>query len=69
MEDVTAMDNAEPHDLITVLSRLESHKDMVHDNGRQSTDELHVTAANGGRIGLFRKMLSSLRLWVVAPGK
>jgi hypothetical protein len=69
MEDVTAIDNAEPHDLITVLSRLESHKEMAHDDGRQSTDELHVTAVNGGRIGFFREMLSSLRSWVVAPGK
>jgi hypothetical protein len=68
MEDVTA-DNAEPHDLITVLSRLESHQEMAHENGRQSTDELHVTAVDGGRIGLFRKMLASLRSWVIAPGK
>ena len=69
MERVTAMDDAETHDLITVLSRLESYKEMADENGRQSTDELHVTAVNGGWIGLFRKMLASLRSWVVAPGK
>jgi len=63
------MDNAEPHDLITVLSHLERQKGITHENGRQSTDELHVTAVDGGRIGLFRKMLASLRSWVIVPGK
>jgi hypothetical protein len=69
MEGVTAMDNTEPHDLITVLMRLEGLKGMAHEIGRQSTDELHVTAIDGGRIGFFRKMLASLRSWLIVPGK
>jgi hypothetical protein len=68
MEGVTAMDNAEPHDLITVLMRLEGLKGMAHEIGRQSTDELHVKPIDGGRIGLFRKMLALLRSWLIVPG-
>jgi hypothetical protein len=69
MEGVTAMDNTEPHDLITVLLRLEGLKGMAHEVGRQSTDELHVKPIDGGRIGFFCKMLASLRSWLIVPGK
>ena len=54
------MDNAEPYDLVTVLSRLEDLKGMAHDIGRHSDDDLRV-AADAERTGLFRKMLRSLR--------
>jgi hypothetical protein len=37
-----AMDNAEPYDLVTVLSRLEDLRGMAHEIGRHSTDDLHV---------------------------
>ena len=54
------MDNAEElHDLITVLSRLEG---IGRETGRGhpvGDDDLGATAT--GRIGLFRKMLRSLR--------
>jgi len=51
------MDNAEElHDLITVLSRLEGMTGRGHPVG---DDDLGATAT--GRIGLFRKMLRSLR--------
>jgi hypothetical protein len=49
----------EPYDLITVLSRLEG---IVRETGRGhpvGDDDLDATAT--GRIGLFRKMLRSLR--------
>jgi len=54
------MDNAEePYDLITVLSRLEGIGREI-DRGRPlPDDDLGATAT--GRIGLFRKMLRSLR--------
>ena len=58
--EATAMDNAEElHDLITVLSRLEG---IGRETGRGhpvGDDDLGATAT--GRIGLFRKMLRSLR--------
>jgi hypothetical protein len=68
MEGLTAMDNAEPYDLITVLLRLEGLKGMAHEIGGQSTDELHVAGIDDGRTGLFRKMLASLRPWRSARG-
>jgi hypothetical protein len=55
-----AMDNAEPYDLVTVLSRLEDLKGMAHEIGRRSTDDLHV-ATDAERTGLFRKMFR--RFW------
>jgi hypothetical protein len=63
-----AMDNAEPYDLVTVLSRLEDLRGMAHEIGRHSTDDLHV-AADAERTGLFRKMLR--RFWAdgLAPRK
>jgi len=69
MEGVTAMDNAEPYELITVLSRLEGLKGMARVIGRHSTDDLGVAAANAERTGLLRKMLASLRSWGIVPGK
>ncbi len=63
------MDNAEPYDLVTVLSRLEDLKGMAHDIGRHSTDDLHV--ADAGRTGFLRKMLASLglrRSWADGSG-
>jgi hypothetical protein len=56
------MDNAEPYDLVTVLSRLEDLKETAHDIGRHSNNDLHV-AADAKRTGLFRKMLRSLWPW------
>jgi hypothetical protein len=35
-----AMDNAEPYDLVTVLSRLEDLRGMTHEIGRHSTETL-----------------------------
>jgi hypothetical protein len=35
------MDNAEPYDLVTVLSRLEDLKGMAREIGRHSIDDLH----------------------------
>jgi hypothetical protein len=59
-----AMDNAEPYDLVTVLSRLEDLRGMAHEIGRHSTDDLHVApAADAERTGLLRKILASLRSW------
>ncbi len=63
VEVATAMDDAEPYDLITVLLRLEGLKGMAHEIGRQSSDELDVPATDGRRTGLFRTMLASLRSW------
>ncbi len=57
------MDNAEPHDLVTVLGRLEGLKGMAHEIGRHSPDDLGVAAANAERTGLLRKMLTSIRSW------
>src|SRR5215831_16701733 len=62
MRDAPAMDNAEPYDLVTVLSRLEDLRGMAHEIGRHSHDDLHVApAADAERTGLFRKMLR--RFW------
>jgi len=75
MDGVTAMDNAETYDLVTVLPRLEGlkgmahEKEMAHEVGRQSTDDLGVAANHVERTGLLRKMLASLRSWRSAPGK
>ena len=63
MEGVTTMDNAEQYDLVTLLGRLEGLKGMAREIGHQSTDELHVAAAEAERTGLFQKMLASLRSW------
>ncbi len=63
MEGVTAMDNAEPYDLVTVLSRLEDLKGMVHEIGLHSADDLDVAPTAAERAGVFRKMLASLRSW------
>ena len=63
MEHVTTMDNAEPHELITVLLRLEGLKGMAHEIGHQSTDELYESPTHAERTGLFRKILASLRSW------
>jgi hypothetical protein len=68
MEGVTAMDNAEPYDLLTVLLRLEGLKGMAHEIGRHSTDDLGVAATNAERTGLLRKMLGSIRSWRSARG-
>jgi hypothetical protein len=57
-----AMDNAEPYDLVTVLSRLEDLRGTALEIGRHSADDLHVApAADAERTGLFRKMLR--RFW------
>jgi hypothetical protein len=57
-----AMENAEPYDLVTVLSRLDDLSGMAHEIGRHSTDDLRVApAADAERTGLFRKMLR--RFW------
>ena len=57
-----AMDNAEPFDLVTVLSRLEDLRGKAHEIGRHSADDLHLApAADAERTGLFRKMLR--RFW------
>jgi hypothetical protein len=61
MAGVTAMDNAEPYDLVTVLLRLQGLEGMAHEIGRHSTDDLPVAATDPGRTGLFQKMLASLR--------
>jgi hypothetical protein len=56
------MDNAE--DLVTVLSRLEGFDGMGRTIGLgHSVDDLQVVATDGGRPGLFRKVLASLRSW------
>jgi hypothetical protein len=58
------MDNAEPYDLVTVLLRLEGFEGMGRTIGLgHAIDDLHVAATDGGRPGLFRKMLASLRSW------
>jgi len=55
------MDNAEPYDLVTVLLRLEGFEGMGRTIGLgHAIDDLHVAATDGGRPGLFRKMLVSL---------
>jgi hypothetical protein len=60
--EATAMDNAEePYDLITVLSRLEGIEREIGRGHPVRDDDLGATAT--GRIGLFRKMLRSLRSW------
>jgi hypothetical protein len=46
-----AMDNAEPYDLVTVLSRLEDLRGMADETGRHSTEDLHVAPA-AERTGL-----------------
>ena len=60
------MDNAEePYELITVLSRLEGIGREIGRGHPVRDDDLGATAT--GRIGLFRKMLRSLRprlFWV-----
>jgi hypothetical protein len=61
MEGVTAMDNAEPHDPVTVLLRLEGLKGMAHEFGRRSTDDLGVAATDAGRTGFFRTLVAKLR--------
>ena len=63
MERVTAMDDAETHDLVTVLMRLEDLKGMAHDIGRHFLDDLAAAAADAERTGLLRKILASLRSW------
>jgi len=60
------MDNAEPYDLVTVLSRLEDLKGMAH---RHHTGDLDAAAANAERTGLLRKMLASMWPWLIAPRK
>jgi hypothetical protein len=59
--DVTAMDNAEPYDLVTVLMRLQGFEGMAHEIGRHSTDDLGVAAADSGRTGFFRMLVAKLR--------
>jgi hypothetical protein len=61
-EGVTAMDNAaEPYDLVTVLLRLQGFEGMGREIGLgHSIDDLHVAATDGGRLGLFQKVLASL---------
>ena len=57
----TAMDNAEPYDLVTVLSHLEDLKGTAHEIGRHPNDDPHAApAADAELTGLFRKMLRSL---------
>ena len=65
MERVTAMDDAETHDLVTVLMRLEDLKGMAHEIGRHSPDDL-AAAADAERTGRLRKILASLRSWLSA---
>ena len=56
----TAMDNAEePYDLITVLSRLEGIGREIDRSHPVRDDDLGATATR--RMGLFQKMLRSLR--------
>jgi hypothetical protein len=69
MEGVTAMDNAEPYELTTVLLRLEGLKGMAREIGLHPPDDLGGAAAKVERTGLLRKMLASLRLWEIVPGK
>jgi hypothetical protein len=55
------MDNAEPYDLVTVLSSLQGFEGMGRTIGlAHSIDDLHLAATDVGRPGLFRKMLASL---------
>ncbi len=63
------MDNAEPYDLVTVLSRLEDLKGMAHEVGCHSTNDLSVATANAERSGPLQKMLASIRSWLIVPGK
>lgn len=52
---------AEPYDLVTVLLRLESLKGMGSEIGRgYSVDDLGMAATDGGRTGLFQKILAPL---------
>jgi hypothetical protein len=67
MDGVTAMDNAEADELVTVLLRLEGLEGMAH--GRQSADDLGVAATGAQRTGIVRKMLASIRSWLIVPGK
>jgi len=69
MEGVTAMDNAEPYELTTVLSRLEGLKGMAREIGRHPPDDPGVAAATAERTGLLRRMLAALRSWEIVPGK
>jgi len=57
------MENAaEPYDLITVLLRLETFKGIASEIGRgHSVDDLGDAATDGGRRGLFQKILASLQ--------
>jgi hypothetical protein len=58
------MDNAEPYDTVTVLLRLEGFEGMGRTIGLgHSIDDLQVDTTDGGRPGLFRKALASLRAW------
>jgi hypothetical protein len=59
------MDNAaEPHDVVTVLLRLQGFEGMGRTIGLGRTDDnLGVTATDAGRTGIFRKILTSLRSW------
>jgi len=63
------MDNAEPYDLVTVLSRLEDLNGMARGVGYHSTNGPSVAAADAERTDLVRKMLASLRSWLIVPGK
>jgi len=57
---MSSLDNAEPYDLVTVLSRLQGLEGMAHDIGRHSTDDFGLTAMDGERPGFFQKMLTLL---------
>jgi hypothetical protein len=48
-----AMDNAEPYDLVTVLSRLEDLRGMTHEIGRHSTETLSGRVSSGKSFGDF----------------
>jgi hypothetical protein len=63
-------DNAEQYDLMTVLLRLEKGFQAItselawgHAIDDHSEQDQEVIAADAGRTGLFRKMLTSLRSW------
>ena len=53
---------AKQYDLITVLLRLESFKGQTSEIGQgHSVDDFGVAATDGGRSGLFQKILASLQ--------
>ena len=58
---------ADPYDLVTVLSQLEGMGREIGRGHPAADDDVGVTAT-AGRTGLFRKMLSSLRLRFWADG-